>query len=163
MCPIFFCIGRISRLGSPAFTGHRFSNFSSTITFQWKKKFASKGILNEQWPYYEAMAQYVENQVRRPVKKKPRVVHDHYDDGADDDYEDDMKLFDLKQRLQVKPKYEEANSCRSCWNEEACINIFDRPDVEGFDIAYKLRTIGGVEVIYITYTTYLKYINCFCL
>ncbi|KAL0821947.1 hypothetical protein ABMA28_005338 [Loxostege sticticalis] len=130
-------------------------------TFRWKKKFASKGILNEQWPYYEAMAQYVENQVRRPVKKKPRVIHDHYDDGADDDYEDDMKLFDLKQRLQLKPKYEEANSCRSCWNEEACINIFDQTDVEGFDIAYKLRTIGGVEVDKSDHLPSQICLNCF--
>ncbi|XP_028159756.1 uncharacterized protein LOC114352370 [Ostrinia furnacalis] len=115
-------------------------------TFRWKKKFANKGILNEQWPYYEAMAQYVENKVRVPVKKKPRVVsHEHYDD-LPDDYEDDMKLFDLKQRLQVKPKYEETHSCRSCWNEEACVDIFAQPDGDGLDIASKLRTIGGVEV-----------------
>ncbi|KAL4707887.1 hypothetical protein ACJJTC_010322 [Scirpophaga incertulas] len=119
-------------------------------TFRWKKKFANKGILNEHWPYYDAIARYVESQVNLPIKRQRKeAIHVvSFDEAAvDDECEDDIKLFDLKQRLQVKPKVElEQNQCRSCFGVEAYVNIFDQVDDDGIDIACKLKTIAGVEV-----------------
>lgn len=69
--------------------------------------------------------------------------------SLDDDIEDDMKLFDLKQRLDlVKPKFEalEASLCRTCSNEDGCVNLYNQTDDEGLDLAHKLRIIGGIEV-----------------
>lgn len=125
--------------------------------FQWKKKFANKGILTEQWPYYEAMTQYDAIKDRTPpvIKHKLESQIDNYNDNCNDtlddnDYEDDMKLFDLKQKLelQVKPKFEflDANQCRSCSNEEGCVNIFEHVDEGGNVLAEKLRLIGDVKV-----------------
>lgn len=65
-----------------------------------------------------------------------------------------MKLFDLKQRLDlVKPKFEalEANLCRSCSNEDGCVNLYNQTDDEGLDLAQKLRIIGGIEVSFLPY------------
>ncbi|CAH0725566.1 unnamed protein product, partial [Brenthis ino] len=115
-------------------------------TYRWKHKFANKGILNEQWPYYEAMAKYTEVHESQALKEQKE---DNYDDVIDDDIEDDMKLFELKQRLSlVKPKFEvlETNLCRSCSSEDGCVSIYNHLDNEGLDLAYKLRVIGGVEV-----------------
>lgn len=85
----------------------------------------------------------------KPDKKQKQEVNDedHYDANDNDDFEDDMKLFDLKQRLQlVKPKYEVvANHCRCCTNE-GFVNIFDQTDENGGEVAYKLKVIAGIEV-----------------
>ncbi|KAI5638462.1 zinc-finger associated domain (zf-AD) domain-containing protein [Phthorimaea operculella] len=131
-------------------------------TYRWKKKFADKGILTEQWPYYEAMSQYRPAQPtfqNRITVKKPasstnvvskQEIEYYDDDNRDDDYEDDIKLFDLKQKMEreVKPKFEylEANQCRSCSSEEGCVNIYDQKDDEGLNLAEKLRIIGDVKV-----------------
>ncbi|KAJ0174513.1 hypothetical protein K1T71_009621 [Dendrolimus kikuchii] len=116
-------------------------------TYRWKLKFAKKGTLTEHWPYFEAMKHYTEMYVKPVKKQKQEVNDDQYDIHDNDDYEDDMKLFDLKQRLQlVKPKYEVvANHCRCCANE-GFVNIFDQTDENGCDVAYKLKTIAGIEV-----------------
>ncbi|XP_047031743.1 uncharacterized protein LOC124638734 [Helicoverpa zea] len=120
-------------------------------TFRWKTKFANKGILNEQWPFFEAMSRYSEIREKHAIKKQAiQDSQDHFADVTnDDDYEDDMKLLDLKQKLeQVKPKHEvdEHDRCRSCSNLEACVDIFEQKDDDGFDVAYKLKIIGGIEV-----------------
>ncbi|XP_022822824.1 uncharacterized protein LOC111353858 [Spodoptera litura] len=122
-------------------------------TFKWKTKFANKGILNEQWPYFEAMSRYSEIQEKNAIKKQKIEESDHYADATnDDDFEDDMKLLDLKQKLQlqVQPKFEEedddSDRCRSCSNLTASINIFEQTDDDGFDVAHKLKLIGGIEV-----------------
>ncbi|XP_046969361.1 uncharacterized protein LOC124536800 [Vanessa cardui] len=116
-------------------------------TFRWKQKFANKGILNEQWPYFEAIAKYTEINEKHVIKEQK---DNHYEEVAlDDDIEDDMKLFDLKQRLSlVKPKLEaiETNLCRSCSNEDGCVNIYNQTDDDGLDLAHKLKIIGGIEV-----------------
>ncbi|XP_052743257.1 uncharacterized protein LOC112050918 isoform X2 [Bicyclus anynana] len=114
-------------------------------TYKWKRKFANKGILNEQWPYFEAMAKYMETNETH-IKHK----HEHFDDAVvDDDVEDDMKLFDLKQRLSlVKPKFEamDVNMCRCCSNDDGCVGIYDQMDECGVDLVHKLKTICGVEI-----------------
>ncbi|RVE47324.1 hypothetical protein evm_008005 [Chilo suppressalis] len=118
-------------------------------TFRWKKKFATKGILNEHWPYYEALARYVESHTsRRPnLKEKDHDEREMDDSAVGDDCEDDMKLLDLKQRWRLEPKYEtDAHHCRSCYNEQASVNIFEKVDAEGMDVACKLRVIGGIEI-----------------
>ncbi|KAH9639634.1 hypothetical protein HF086_010041 [Spodoptera exigua] len=121
-------------------------------TFKWKTKFANKGILNEQWPYFEAMSRYSEIQEKNAIKKQKIEETDNYADATnDDDFEDDMKLLDLKQRLQlqVKPKFEEeddSDRCRSCSNLTASIDIFEQKDDDGFDVAHKLKLIGGIEI-----------------
>ncbi|XP_053611090.1 uncharacterized protein LOC128675603 [Plodia interpunctella] len=114
-------------------------------TYKWKHKFASKGMLNEPWPYYEAMAQYLATQQHAPVKtqRRGRDLGECDGDDGNDDFEDDMKLFDLKQRLKQKTEVE--NQCRSCNAEDGCVNIFERTD-EGLELADKLRIIAGVEV-----------------
>lgn len=63
----------------------------------------------------------------------------------EDEYEDDMKLLDLKQLLQVKPERECAALCRSCYNEPGCLNVFQKDD-DGVELAYKLKLIGGIQV-----------------
>lgn len=68
---------------------------------------------------------------------------------TDDDIEDDMKLFDLKQRLTlVKPKFEvmDANVCRCCSNEDGVVGIYDQKDEGEVDLAHKLKIICGIEV-----------------
>lgn len=85
-----------------------------------------------------------------------------YNDDVDvtNDYEDDIKLFDLKKKLQTKTKFEvlEANSCRACGNEEGCVNLFEPYDENGLDLGSKLHIIGGIEVSsYIVYTMTLIY------
>ncbi|CAH2093128.1 unnamed protein product [Euphydryas editha] len=116
-------------------------------TFRWKQKFANKGILNEQWPYFEAISKYLETHEKHTIKEQQE---DNFEElPLDDDIEDDMKLFDLKQRLDlVKPKFEalETNFCRSCSNEDGCISIYNQTDDEGLDLAQKLRIIGGIEI-----------------
>ncbi|XP_030025991.2 uncharacterized protein LOC115444372 [Manduca sexta] len=119
-------------------------------TFKWKRKFAKKGMLTEHWPYFEAMARYIEMQDKKPVKKQKREII-HSDDGdGNDDYEDDMKLFDIKRQMeaQVKPKceYEDANQCRACYSEDGCVDIFSEKDEDDIDVAYKLRVVGGIQV-----------------
>lgn len=95
------------------------------------------------------MSRYSEIQEKHAIKKqKVQETHDHFADVNDDDYEDDMKLLDLKQRLQlqVKPKFEvDSDQCRSCAKLEACVDIFKQDD-EDLDVAYKLKIIGGIEV-----------------
>ncbi|XP_049875843.1 uncharacterized protein LOC126373663 [Pectinophora gossypiella] len=118
-------------------------------TYKWKRKFADKGMLSEQWPYFEAMAQY--EKAHQPKQKQELEYDCNNDDCNDDnDFDDDIKLFDLKQKLelQVKPKLEylEANQCRSCSNDEGCVNIFDQKDDDGLDLAHKLRIVGDVQV-----------------
>ncbi|KAJ8715204.1 hypothetical protein PYW08_005185 [Mythimna loreyi] len=123
-------------------------------TFRWKTKFANKGILNEQWPYFEAMGRYSEIQEKKAIKKRKEQdipeTNDYADVTNDDDFEDDMKLYDLKQKLelQVKPKseVEESDRCRSCSILAPCVDIFEQKDDDGLDVAYKLKVIGGVEV-----------------
>lgn len=112
-------------------------------TFRWKQKFANKGILSEKWPYYDAMTKYTEIHENERLKEQ----NDNFDDVIDD-AEDDMKLFDLKQRLSlVKPKLEVVtNVCRSCSGEHGCVGIYEQVDDSGFDLAHKLRLICGVEV-----------------
>ncbi|XP_069361245.1 uncharacterized protein [Maniola hyperantus] len=116
-------------------------------TFRWKRKFANKGILNEQWPYFDAMAKYMETHELHQIKQQKQ---DDYEDGAlDDDIEDDMKLFDLKQRLTlVKPKFEvlDANVCRCCSNEDGVVGIYDQKNEGEVDLAHKLKIICGIEV-----------------
>ncbi|CAK1555601.1 unnamed protein product [Leptosia nina] len=109
-------------------------------TFKWKRKFLNQGILNEQWPYLDLMAQYSETHYRL------NQAHKNEDSRDYEDCEDDMKLIDIKKL--VKPKFEvlEANNCRSCANDEACISLFDHRDGDGVDLASKLRLIGGVEI-----------------
>lgn len=97
------------------------------------------------------MARYSEVQEKHAIKvQKIQDSLEYADVTHDDDYEDDMKLLDLKQRLQVqvKPKYEVdvGDQCRSCSNLDACIDIFEQKDDDGFDLAYKLKLIGGIEV-----------------
>lgn len=97
------------------------------------------------------MARYTEVQEKHAIKvQKLQDTHEYADVTHDDDYEDDMKLLDLKQRLQmqVKPKYEVdvGDQCRSCSNLDACIDIFEQKDDDGVDLAYKLKLIGGIEV-----------------
>ncbi|CAH2250113.1 jg6845 [Pararge aegeria aegeria] len=93
------------------------------------------------------MAKYMETHELRQIKQQK---HEDYDDGAvDDDVEDDMKLFDLKQRLSlVKPKFEvmDANVCRCCSSEDACVGIYDQKDESGADLMHKLKAVCGVEV-----------------
>lgn len=79
--------------------------------------------------------------------------------SLNDDIEDDMKLFDLKQRLDlVKPKFEalEANLCRTCFNEDGCVNLYQQTDDEGLDLAQKLRIIGGIEVSFLLNCRYFR-------
>ncbi|KAM3965681.1 LOW QUALITY PROTEIN: uncharacterized protein ACR2FA_000005 [Aphomia sociella] len=118
--------------------------------FRWKQKFLNKGILNEQWPYFDAMAQYVKTESQhRPALKQKHEEQENYEDIAnDDDFEDDMKLLDLKQRLQVKPKYESVDltQCRSCYSEHGSVDIFEERDDGDPDIAQKLKLIGGIYV-----------------
>lgn len=102
------------------------------------------------------MSRYSEIQEKNSIKKQKdnetEENNDHYADVTnDDDYdEDDMKLMELKQRLelQVKPKseVEESDRCRSCSNLAACVDIFEQKDGEEFDVAYKLKLIGGIAV-----------------
>lgn len=97
------------------------------------------------------MSRYSEIQEKKAIKKQKIEESDHYADITnDDDFEDDMKLLDLKQKmqLQVKPKFEEDDSdrCRSCSNLTASVNIFEQKDDDGFDVAHKLKLIGGIEV-----------------
>ncbi|CAG4960037.1 unnamed protein product [Parnassius apollo] len=116
-------------------------------TFKWKQKFANKGLLNEQWPYYGAVSQYfdLENETQKESQNAQKEIDET---AVDDDFEDDIKLLDLKQMWQVEPKYEygDGNQCRSCSNEEGCVNVFEEKDEEGVDLALKLKLIGGVEV-----------------
>lgn len=70
------------------------------------------------------------------------------DDAMDDnDFEDDMKLFDLKQKLelQVKPKFEYLQ-CRSCSLEEGFVNLYQHVDETGIVLAEKLRVIADIKV-----------------
>ncbi|CAB3234273.1 unnamed protein product [Arctia plantaginis] len=121
-------------------------------TFRWKQKFANKGILNEQWPYFEALSRYAEVRDKHSMKEqKEEDSHDHFDDGThDDEFEDDIKLMDLKKRLQfdVEPKFEFENGeqCRSCSSSEASVDIFEQRDDDGLDLAHKLKIIAGIEV-----------------
>lgn len=118
-------------------------------TFKWKQKFAIKGILTENWTYFEALQRYTEAQVKPAVKHKMEINDDHhFGDGNDDDYEDDMKLFDLKQKLQlIKPKCEiSSNNCRCCGNEDGYVSIFEQNGDDGVDIACKLKIIGDIEI-----------------
>lgn len=120
--------------------------------YRWKQKFASKGILNEHWPYYDALSRYSDVRQKRSISnEKEDKSHDHFDDVThDDDFDDDIKLTDLKKRLQleVEPKFEFANSeqCRSCSNLEACVDIFEQRDDDGLNVAYKLKIIAQIEV-----------------
>ncbi|XP_075980707.1 uncharacterized protein LOC142979582 [Anticarsia gemmatalis] len=121
-------------------------------TLRWKQKFANKGILNEQWPYFEAMIRYSEVREKHSIKKqKEEDTTDHFGDVThDDDFEDDIKLTDLKKKLQldVEPKFEIeiSEQCRTCSNLDACVDIFEQRDDDGLDVAYKLKVIAGVEV-----------------
>lgn len=101
------------------------------------------------------MSRYSEIHEKHAIKKqKIRDVpetNDYADVTNDDDFEDDMKLYDLKQKLelQVKPKLEEeSDRCRSCSILAACVDIFEQKDDDGFDVAHKLKLIAGVEVRY---------------
>ncbi|XP_045500549.1 uncharacterized protein LOC123697998 [Colias croceus] len=109
-------------------------------SFKWKQKFLNKGILNEHWPYYNAMASYM--QTHEKIKEKQENDFDY----ADDDYEDDMKLIDVKKLIKPKCEYLDVNLCRSCSNEEGCVDLFEHCDEDGVDLASKLRLIGGIEV-----------------
>lgn len=96
------------------------------------------------------MSRYVEIQEKKPVLKR-KLVTSHSDDGElghDDEFEDDMKLFDLKQKLQVKPKFEcdETNRCRSCYTVDGSVDVFGEKDDDGVELSYKLKVIGGIEV-----------------
>ncbi|CAH2044028.1 unnamed protein product, partial [Iphiclides podalirius] len=114
-------------------------------TFKWKQKFANKGLLSEHWPYYEAMANYfaLESEGSKANRAKRQTVAE-----SGDDYEDEMRLFDLKRMMHVRPKHElaDSNLCRACSNDDGCVNVFEGRDPEGVDLAHKLRLIGGVEV-----------------
>lgn len=61
-----------------------------------------------------------------------------------DDYEDDIKLFDLKKSIQSKAKIEE--TCRTCGVPDAHMNLFQSFDDSGLDLASKLHIIAGIEV-----------------
>ncbi|XP_032519313.2 uncharacterized protein LOC116771543 isoform X1 [Danaus plexippus] len=100
-------------------------------TFKWKQKFASKGILNEQWPYYEHVSRYVDQHEAK--------------EANDGDFEDDVKLYELK-KIAMEPKHEVTNVCRSCSSDDGCVKIFEETDDEGLDVAYKLKVIGGIEI-----------------
>lgn len=115
-------------------------------TFKWKKKFAEKGILNEQWPYYDAMARFDDIREKRPINKHKEEIHSDEGDHNVDDHEDDIKLFDLKRRLEFKPKNEFGNHCRACLTEDGSVDIYERKDDNGFDLAFKLKAVGGIEV-----------------
>ncbi|CAG9112221.1 unnamed protein product [Plutella xylostella] len=130
-------------------------------TYRWKRKFADRGMLTEQWPYYEAMTSYTDllktfkPPETKPKIKKPRyiganAIDDHFDDAAvvDDDFDDDLKLFDLKKKLELKPKTEvpDVSSCRACNVEEGSYHVFEACDDEGVSLAHKLRVIAGVEI-----------------
>ncbi|XP_041982366.1 uncharacterized protein LOC121735577 [Aricia agestis] len=115
-------------------------------TYKWKLKFANKGILNEQWPYFDAMSKYMQTRVipRKPMREE--YLDDDFD-GVDND--DDMKLLDLKEKWSthstVRPKHE-PSLCRACSSEEGCVSIFDERDDDGVDLAIKLKVVGGIEV-----------------
>ncbi|XP_047992189.1 uncharacterized protein LOC125230934 [Leguminivora glycinivorella] len=120
-------------------------------TFRWKRKFANKGILNEQWAYFDAMAQYEVLKSKPNIKQQKDDHYDHEDQvdhidqvDHDNDFEDDIKLLDLKQRLNPKIEVTE-KQCRSCFGTGACIDLH-RTDEEGVDLASKLRVIGGIEM-----------------
>ncbi|XP_013179939.1 PREDICTED: uncharacterized protein LOC106126702 [Papilio xuthus] len=115
-------------------------------TFKWKQKFAKQGLLNEQWPYYDAMSSYFELERQYNLEKKDHRVEVEVTPLEEDEYEDDMKLLDLKQLLQVKPERECAGQCRSCFNEPGCVNVFQEKDEDGVELAYKLKLIGGIQV-----------------
>ena len=104
------------------------------------------------------MSKFSEVKEKNSIKKqKIDDTHDNNDHYAevtnDDDFEDDMKLMDLKHRLelQVKPKFEveESDRCRSCSNLAGSVDIFEQKDGDGYDLAHKLKLIGGVEVRYL--------------
>ncbi|CAH4029944.1 unnamed protein product [Pieris brassicae] len=120
-----------SLLGLPQMWDHL------TKIFKWKRKFFIKGMLTEQWPYFDLMHQFTDAQEQ---KQRNDIDDDNHD------YDDDMKLIDIKKL--IKPKYEvlEPNHCRSCSNDEACVSLFDHRDDDGVDLATKLRLIGGVEI-----------------
>lgn len=71
-----------------------------------------------------------------------------------DDYEDDIRLYDLKKKLESGLKNEiiEENSCRACATEDGVVNLFESVDDSGFDLASKMKLIGGVEVTNFQYT-----------
>ncbi|XP_059048750.1 uncharacterized protein LOC131843980 [Achroia grisella] len=122
-------------------------------TFKWKRKFLNKGILNEQWPYYDAIARYVETEHRQPLRKHTQEEQEQEqepdeDTANDDDLEDDIKLMDLKQMLQARPKYEavDLNQCRTCYSEHGNIDIFEERADGDPNLADKLKLVSGVEV-----------------
>ncbi|XP_072944743.1 uncharacterized protein [Epargyreus clarus] len=126
-------------------------------TYRWKRKFADKGILSEQWPFYEAMAAYINTHSRKIVRtfkqKRESVKDEHFDDcdrASDDEVDEELKLTELKEKLhEVRPKLEfsNVNYCRTCSDANGSLNIFSDKDDEGVDLAEKLKIIGGVEVV----------------
>lgn len=115
-------------------------------TFKWKRKFDKKGILNVKWPYYENMVRYMAvRQTHSRRQEKAVAIPDHT--AADNDYEDDIVLYDLKKKINNNVKNEVVdNLCRACCKADGCIDLFDPVDENGLDLAAKLKVIAGVEI-----------------
>lgn len=121
-------------------------------------------MLIEHWPYYDDITRYMDLQktfdtplAKLSIQKMhcvPGNDDDTIDHGADDGLphddvdDDDIKLFDLKQKMKLKPKLErlDVTPCRTCNLEEGSYNIFEACDTEGLDLAHKLKAIAGLEV-----------------
>ncbi|GBP30125.1 Zinc finger protein 729 [Eumeta japonica] len=135
-----------------------------TKTYKWKQKFAAKGMLNEVWPYYEAMAKYykVKNQIQISCKREYNtgINTEDTNDFNDDDYEDDIKLFDLKQRT-GQNNARRSSSCRTCDQEEGSVNLFEQHDEDGCDLAHMLKIICGVEALQSDNLPKQMCFNCF--
>lgn len=86
---------------------------------------------------------------KRSNQKRAKKESMDFDDTGNDDCEDDMKLFDLKQKMELdlKPSCEFLDKqCRACAGVGDCVDIFEHKDDEGIDVASKMLIICGVEV-----------------
>lgn len=100
--------------------------------------------MTEQWPYYDAIAHY-EDMLTKLKEKEEKVDLDY--DMGNDDFEDDMKLIDLKEKIELKPKEECEVKCRACAGAGAdYADMYDTRDDDGTDLATKLKLVAGIEV-----------------
>lgn len=86
---------------------------------------------------------------KRKIQKRTKEETMDYYDMGNDDCEDDMKLYELKQKMELdlKPNYElGAKQCRACAELGQCVDIFQQKDDDGLDAASKLLIICGIEV-----------------
>lgn len=98
------------------------------------------------------MELYTQKPQPKIERKRTKQEYNDYDNG---DFEDDMKLFDLKRKLEVT--FEISKACRACADMEARVNIFEHKDDDGTDLASKLKLVGGIEVRTLIYFIYLLF------